>query len=122
MEKNQGTITSNLYEQPDYKVRSHPYKGALAITHFSVVKRYPSWTLMRVSLQTGKKHQIRVHLSENGHPVLGDERYGSTKNPFHRLALHAYRLELIHPTTGKKLAWHALPPFPKGFDFAKRWN
>ena len=89
--------------------------GKLAITHFRVIERYESEnrTLVELRLETGRKNQIRVHMADMGHPVCGDEKYGSGDNPLRRLCLHAFRLHLFHPTTGKRLAFDT--PYPTGF-------
>ena len=69
--------------------------------------------MLEVTLETGRKNQIRAHLSEAGHPVLGDRLYGSTINPLDRLGLHAMMLGFDHPTTGKHLTFTA--PVPRVF-------
>ncbi len=92
--------------------------GKQAITHFSVDKNYADTTLLRVKLETGRTHQIRVHTAHMGHPIVGDQLYSSkprkcTQNAlttFARQALHAYSLELNHPITGFALSCSAPPP------------
>ena len=69
--------------------------------------------MLEVTLETGRKNQIRVHLSEAGHPIIGDQFYGSTVNPINRLALHAKLLGFTHPSTGKRMTFTA--PVPKAF-------
>jgi 23S rRNA pseudouridine1911/1915/1917 synthase len=103
IEKDDFTIRSFLAENSAYRVYStkRARAGKLAVTHVHVLKRNPTSTLVEVRLETGRKHQIRVHLAENGHPITGDKNYGSRTNPFRRLALHAARLEFAHPATGK---------------------
>lgn len=78
-------------------------KTVRAITHFKTIERGPTHTLFELSLETGKKNQIRAHLSSKGYPLAGDENYRAHTDPFHRLALHARTLEIVHPGTGKKL-------------------
>ena len=91
-------------------------KGELAITHYKVQHRFQDATLVSVRLETGRRNQIRVHLAEHGHPVLGDQRYqpeqaAHTRWPYKRLALHARVLGFVHPVTGEKLRFEAaLPP------------
>lgn len=103
IEKDDFTIRSFLAENSAYRVYStkKARAGKLAVTHVHVLKRNPTTTLVEVRLETGRKHQIRVHLAEQGHPIAGDTNYGSRTNPFRRLALHAARLEFTHPATGK---------------------
>lgn len=85
-------------------------KGKRAVTHVKVSKRSPHRTLAEVQLETGRKHQIRVHLAEQGHPIVGDKVYGSLSNPIRRLALHAAKLAFKHPRTGKHLEFVSPPP------------
>jgi tRNA pseudouridine32 synthase/23S rRNA pseudouridine746 synthase/23S rRNA pseudouridine1911/1915/1917 synthase len=104
----EGSWSSYLYEDANYVVHStpDPKRGKLATTHFQVLERRKGYTLLSVRLETGRKNQIRVHASEAGHPILGDEKYGfSGKNPIKRLGLHATFLSFIHPITGKKLSF-----------------
>jgi tRNA pseudouridine32 synthase/23S rRNA pseudouridine746 synthase/23S rRNA pseudouridine1911/1915/1917 synthase len=105
-----GTWISNLLELESLSVVESP-EGKEAITHYTVARRSPKFTFLKLRLETGRKHQIRVHCSAAGHPVLGDKRYGSVEDPLERLCLHAMDLELIHPFTKKKLTINApLPP------------
>jgi 23S rRNA pseudouridine1911/1915/1917 synthase len=68
-------------------------------------------TLLEVILETGRKHQIRVHLAQTGHPLLGDRRYSEDRaGPIGRLALHAVSLEIEHPTTGRRERFESQPP------------
>ncbi|HEX4389816.1 MAG TPA: 23S rRNA pseudouridine(1911/1915/1917) synthase RluD [Steroidobacteraceae bacterium] len=98
--------------------------GRPAVTHYRVLERFPAHTLVRVTLETGRTHQIRVHLAHAGYPVVGDPVYGGRRRlpagataqlrealaAFSRQALHAARLELAHPTSGRALAFEAAPP------------
>ncbi len=110
MAASKGTWNSHLLELENLKVVESP-EGREAITHFEVIRRSPKYTYLRLKLETGRKHQIRVHCSAAGHPVLGDERYGAQEDPIHRMCLHAMVLELAHPFTGKALKIHAPIPF-----------
>jgi 23S rRNA pseudouridine1911/1915/1917 synthase len=85
-------------------------EGKLAITHVHVVKRGPKTTLLEVRLETGRKHQIRVHLAELGHPIIGDKIYGSRSSPIRRLALHGENLSFRHPSTGKRVEFESRCP------------
>lgn len=107
-----GTIESWLRERRDLKMVSgppHP-EAKLAITHYETVKTNAKYSMLEVRLETGRKNQIRAHLSEAGHPVLGDRMYGSEVNPIARLALHAKRLGFEHPVTGKKMLFESAVP------------
>jgi 23S rRNA pseudouridine1911/1915/1917 synthase len=88
--------------------------GKPAITHYRVIKRFGSYTHIKVELETGRTHQIRVHLAHIGHPIVGDMLYGGRRqNPlnFKRQALHAKALSFIHPITGKHSTWEV--PLPE---------
>ncbi|MBQ8003711.1 MAG: RluA family pseudouridine synthase [Oscillospiraceae bacterium] len=78
-------------------------EGKRAITDYEVVKARGGFSLVRVKLLTGRKNQIRVHMKELGHLVVGDKKYGSSSNPIGRLGLHAAALGFIHPVTGKEI-------------------
>jgi 23S rRNA pseudouridine1911/1915/1917 synthase len=97
-----GTITSYLHESKALIVYSSddPESGQKAITHYKILKSKKNFALLRVWLETGKKNQIRVHLRDLGHPIVGDEKYGSEIDPIGRLGLHAWVLNFKHPVTG----------------------
>ncbi|MES2274184.1 MAG: RluA family pseudouridine synthase [Chlamydiota bacterium] len=106
----QGTWQNNLLELPSLHVVESP-EGKHAITHFHVVRRSPKYTYLRLLLETGRKHQIRVQCQMAGHPVLGDQRYGAIENPMKRLCLHACKLGFKNPFTGKLHTFTSpLPP------------
>ena len=92
--------------------------GKPAVTHFEVRERYEYCTLVECELETGRTHQIRVHMAHLGHPLVGDEVYGRRRAKpapqFARQALHAYRLGLEHPLSGKSCAWEI--PLAADFD------
>lgn len=111
----ENTATINMpigRSQNDRKKMAVKKDGKEAVTHIEVLKRYGNYTLLKVKIDTGRTHQIRVHLSEIGHPVLGDEVYSSGKNEFgvHGQLLHSTILEFVHPTTGKKMHLEAELP------------
>lgn len=90
--------------------------GKKAITHFKVLKRYSDCTLLEIVIETGRTHQIRVHLSEIGYPIIGDYTYSNGKNRFavEGQMLHAYKIKFIHPTTQKEVEFTAeLPEYFK---------
>ena len=107
-----GTWKSRLVELSNLNVvKTHdPTKGKEAITHFRVIKRIEGLTYLELTLETGKKHQIRVHCKDSGHPILGDKRYGVFQEGISRLMLHAYQLEFIHPFSHKKMSFTASVP------------
>lgn len=111
MASDMGTWKSYLQEREDFSVvPSTEELGKLAITNYTVLKRSKQFTYLLCKLETGRKHQIRVHCSEAGHPVIGDERYGIECDPIGRMGLHAYALSFIHPTTGQKKLFIANTP------------
>ncbi len=110
-----GTIRSHLLERRDLRMQSvdaHP-DAKLAVTHYRTVSTTDAYSMLEVTLETGRKNQIRAQFSEAGHPVVGDQLYGSTANPLGRLGLHAKLLGFLHPTTGKRMTFTA--PVPKSF-------
>lgn len=124
MEKKSDTIKSYLKKNSQNLMYSSKKAedGQLAITHYKVIKGNDKYTLLDVNIDTGRKNQIRVHLGEKGHHIIGDDKYGEPANPIKRLGLHAYELDLIHPFTGKLIKFTA--PMPKIFDelFDKEGN
>ncbi len=106
------TVTSYLAEFGVNRCGSTPNTaiGKLAVTHVRVLQRAPDRTLVEVRLETGRKHQIRVHLAEQGHPILGDPVYGRRRSPHRRLALHGVSLSCVHPVTGKAMTWESPAP------------
>jgi 23S rRNA pseudouridine1911/1915/1917 synthase len=93
-----------------------------AVTHYKVLERYGKISYLALELETGRTHQIRVHMSHTGHPLLGDEVYGGGKTPFEKKhkaylsgqALHAKRLTLTHPKTGERMSFEC--PLPEDFE------
>lgn len=110
----QGTIDQPIGRHPVQRTKMAVVPGGKpAITHFRVLERFAAATLIECSLETGRTHQIRVHLAHAGHPLLGDPVYArpDRKLPaFPRQALHATRLGLLHPQSGQVMQWEA--PLP----------
>lgn len=116
MNPERGTITSHLRERRDLRMESVKKAGEdtkLAVTHYRTVQTKGDWSMLEITLETGRKNQIRTHLSEAGHPVVGDRMYGSDVNPIGRLGLHAKLLGFEHPRTGKRMVFTA--PIPSAF-------
>jgi 23S rRNA pseudouridine1911/1915/1917 synthase len=107
-----GTIATRLAENSAGRMHStaEPEAGKHAVTHYRVVSRFPSVTALEITLETGRKNQIRAHLAEMGHPIVGDRSYGSTTDPLKRLGLHAFTLGFQHPAKGKRLVFRSDPP------------
>ena len=116
--ENEATINMrNRRSTKDRKKMAVRKDGKQAITHFNVLKRYAYYTLLEVKIHTGRTHQIRVHMEEIGHPVVGDMVYSNGKNEFgvQGQMLHAKSLDFKHPITGKQM--HLEAEVPEGFVF-----
>lgn len=114
--ENEATINMPIGRSTkDRKKMAVTRDGKEAITHFNVIERFNKYTLLEVKIDTGRTHQIRVHLSEIGHPVVGDEVYSNGKNEFgiHGQLLHAKSLDFKHPITGKTI--HLETELPQEF-------
>ena len=116
LEKEQGMIRTWLTEDKHFVTHSSPVDngGKLAITHYKVLRSAKGYSLVELELETGRKNQIRVHLSDMGHPIVGDFKYGSSDESLLRLGLHAYLLAFRHPVTGKYLRFET--PVPDSFE------
>ena len=103
----EGVITSYLAENKAYRVYSvkGPDKGKLSKTAYKTIKESKKFSLLEITLLTGRKNQIRVHLSEKGHPVMGGKIYGKADKGAKRLALHAASLTISHPFTNKEMSF-----------------
>lgn len=112
VEQDQGTITSWLKESKGIKMYSNQEDngGKQATTHFRKVLGNENYSLLEVELETGRKHQIRVHLKDIGHPIAGDKLYEAETSPIRRLGLHATTLVLIHPGTNKLVRYTSEVP------------
>jgi RluA family pseudouridine synthase len=109
-----GTISSYLAENNAFTVYStpDPAAGKLSHTEYTVLKEAKGFSLLEIHLLTGRKHQIRVHLSEKGHPVVGDRKYGKGNDPYGTLALHARSISFTHPVNGRRLFFETgIPDF-----------
>ncbi|MBR2318733.1 MAG: RluA family pseudouridine synthase [Bacteroidaceae bacterium] len=115
-EKQRGTIRSWLTEDKRFITHSSPIDngGKFAVTHYEVLESSNGYSLVECVLETGRKNQIRVHMAELGHPVVGDAKYGSKCDVMRRLGLHAYMLCFTHPVTGKHLRFET--PLPASFE------
>ncbi len=120
MSRDEGSFESYLLEKRNYDVVSlegevgKEIPGAKhAVTRYKVLHRSKIFTYLQIGLETGRKHQIRVHTHAAGHPIVGDLRYGSLTNPIQRLGLHAFRLQFIHPFTQKRVVLFC--PLPRAF-------
>ena len=117
LKEDQGTVDAPVGRHPtDHKKMAVNYKnGKEAVTHYQVLERFGNATYIECRLETGRTHQIRVHMASLGHPLLGDTIYGSSKNPYHLQgqALHAMILGFVHPITREYLEFQA--PLPEYF-------
>ncbi|MBQ8323264.1 MAG: RluA family pseudouridine synthase [Clostridia bacterium] len=110
-EKKADTVVSYLKENVNHLTYStQDPTGQKAITHYEALKETENYSLLRVRIDTGRKNQIRVHMHELGHPIVGDDKYGHTRDPLKRLGLHASRLEFIHPVTKETVSISATVP------------
>lgn len=124
-----GTINAPIGRDPRDRLKMAIHEqGRPAVTHYRIAKKLPSFTLLRVQLETGRTHQIRVHLASIHHPIVGDPTYGKglrlpkqaspeliqALKQFTHQALHAERLSFTHPITGEEVTFHA--PLPEAFE------
>ena len=119
--EDEGTVNAPLARHPvDRKRMAIVQGGRDAVTHWRVAARYGQYTLLQIELETGRTHQIRVHMASRQHPVTGDDVYGREKRPFglQGQALHGYRLAFEHPRTKEKMVFYA--PLPEYFMNALR--
>jgi 23S rRNA pseudouridine1911/1915/1917 synthase len=114
-EASEGTLRSWLIEDGTQKMHSgkDDSKGKLAITHYKTIKTVNGNTLLDVKTETGRKNQIRVHMSDLGCPIIGDRKYGASAEFIRRVRLHAYSISFPHPSNGKIITIES--PMPQGF-------
>lgn len=112
VQEEQKTIVSYLRESKALKVHSsqNPTYGDEAITHYKLIEFRKNSSLLEVNIDTGKKNQIRVHMKEIGHPIVGDKKYGAKTSLPGRIALHAQTLSFLHPRTGRLMTFSAKSP------------
>lgn len=116
-EQPQNTITTKIRRHPSQrkKMQAHPRIGKEAISEYKVIEKYNKLSLVEVIIKTGRTHQIRVHLSYIGHPIVGDTTYGGNKiyqnRTYDRVMLHAHMMTFTHPTTNEEITVTAPIPF-----------
>ena len=117
LKDDEGTVEGPIGRHPTdrKKMAINSKNGKPAVTHYKVLERFGQYTYIECRLETGRTHQIRVHMTSIGHPLLGDTVYGSSKNPFHLQGqtLHAMVLGFVHPVTGEYMEFTA--PLPDYF-------
>lgn len=112
VKEEKGYVSSWLKENKAFHVYSTQNKndGLYAMTLYKVIRKNRDFSLLDVELKTGRKNQIRVHMQDMGHPVVGDKKYGGRGNPIKRLGLHAKALEFMHPVKKEKMRFEAETP------------
>ena len=111
-----GTVEQYLMEDKHLNIRTVNSKhkdGKLAITHWEVIQQTAEASLIRVMIETGRRHQIRMAMKELGCPIIGDKLHEAESNPFGRICLHATSLEFLHPATDEPVRFESQPPFAK---------
>ena len=121
-DKKSGTINLPIARKENSIIeRCISENGQTAITHYEVLKEFDNYSLVKCSLETGRTHQIRIHMSAIGHPLLGDSLYGSISDLINRQALHCFNLQFIHPVYNNDLNfWGDLPNDFKIFDIKQK--
>ena len=119
VKEDSGTVEGAIGRHPieRKKMAINEKNGKTAITHYKVLERFGNYTYMQFKLETGRTHQIRVHMASIGHPLLGDALYSSGRSPFKHLqgqCLHAQTIGFVHPRTGKYMEYSA--PLPEYFE------
>ena len=113
LEQKIGTINLPIARKADSIIERCIDKnsGQPSVTHYEVIKEFSNYSLVRCKLETGRTHQIRVHMCAIGHPLLGDSLYGTKSNLMNRQALHSYRISCIHPISKKSLVFESDLPY-----------
>jgi 23S rRNA pseudouridine1911/1915/1917 synthase len=101
-----------LIESKSFKVHRAERGGDLATTHYRLLRSSGERSLLELTLETGRKHQIRVQLAAIGHPIVGDRKYGASSDDARRLALHACELKFRHPVSGAAMEFRSALPGP----------
>ena len=117
MKENKATINMPIARSDKDRTKMAVSKrGKSAVTHIEVIEKFDNYTLLNVNIETGRTHQIRVHLAQIGYPIVGDFVYSNGKNPFNVVGqmLHSQKLEFKHPVTGEKMSLEA--PLPEYFE------
>jgi 23S rRNA pseudouridine1911/1915/1917 synthase len=111
----EGEISSYLKENTGGMVYSGKEEGngQWAVTQYETIRSNENYSMLKMSLRTGRKNQIRVHLQDIGHPIIGDKKYGSKQNPLGRMGLHARVIAFQHPVTGREMKFET--PIPRKF-------
>lgn len=105
------TITEYLKETKTLLTyATNDNSGKEAITEYEVIKRSKAFSILKINIKTGRKNQIRVAMQNMNHPIIGDKKYGSSKNPLRRICLHASKLEIIHPLNKKTYTFETRHP------------
>ena len=107
--KPEGTLRDNLVESKSLRMHRVEHGGVLAITHYRVLRSGRNNSVVELTLETGRKNQIRVQMAGLGHPVVGDRKYGARTESWRRLALHSHELKFIHPVSGAPMEFHRRP-------------
>ncbi len=111
-ETDSGSYDSYLKEGNSYRMyETSPNEGKRAITHYQVINQNDEYAFIKLQLHTGRKNQIRVHLSTDGHSIVGDVKYGAESISGNAIALYGHHLEFIHPVTKKLMRFKSRPPF-----------
>ena len=117
MKENKATIDMPIARSEKERTKmTVSSKGKKAVTHIETIEKFDDYTLLEVNIETGRTHQIRVHLAQIGYPIVGDFVYSNGKNPFGVVGqmLHSQKLEFVHPTTGQFMQLEA--PLPEYFE------
>ncbi|HOM44024.1 MAG TPA: RluA family pseudouridine synthase, partial [Bacillota bacterium] len=111
VEADSGTIDAPIAREKLHSIRRVVREdGAEAVTHYCVIERHEDCSLLEIVPETGRTHQIRVHMAQMGHPLLGDELYGGNQEKIKRHALHAHKIKMLHPVENRMLDFSAQVP------------